>query len=260
MQRLGFIGTGVITAAMVRGLKDSALKDWPVILSPRSHGLSAELAGSLPGVTVAASNQDVVDRSDIVFLAVRPQDAEAVIRPLTFGAAQAIVSLVAALGIETVRDWTGVGDVTRAIPLTFVAQRKGVTPIMPPNRAAAEIFRALGDCIEVSDLDAFNGYAAASALMGTYFGITDVALAWLVSNGLETRDAELYLRNLFGSLSDVLRASPLPPGELRTAHSTRGGLNELSYDTFMSHGGGAALAEGLTRVMARLQNQGKPAS
>ena len=31
---LGFLGTGTITAAIVRGLKASALRDWPVMLSP----------------------------------------------------------------------------------------------------------------------------------------------------------------------------------------------------------------------------------
>lgn len=260
MQRLGFIGTGTITAAMVRGLKESSLKEWPVILSPRNSDLSAELSGSLPGVKVAASNQDAVDQSDIVFLAVRPQDDEAVITPLRFRATHSIVSLIAARGIDTIRNWTGVDNVTRAIPLTFVEHRKGVTPIMPPNEAAAEIFTALGGCIQVSDLGVFNGYAAASALMGTYFGIAEVAQKWLVSNGLDASDAELSLRNLFGSLGDVLRASPLSFAELRTAHSTRGGLNELAHDKFMSHGGGSALAQGLSSVMARLQDQGKQAS
>ena len=142
MHRLGFIGAGTITAAIVRGLKGSNLAAWPVVLSPRSTSMSAGLASSLPGVSVAAGNQQVVDQSDVVFLAIRPQDAEAVIRPLHFRPDQRIISLVAALDIAIIQGWTGVSAVTRAIPLTFVEQRVGVTPIMPPDATAAEIFRA----------------------------------------------------------------------------------------------------------------------
>lgn len=252
---LGFLGTGTITAAIVRGLKASALRDWPVVLSPRSTALSAELAASLPGVTVGASNQDVIDNSEVVFLAVRPQDAEAVIRPLAFRPGQRIVSLVAALDVATILAWTGVSSITRAIPLTFVEQRAGVTPIIPPDETAAKIFSALGTCIQVSDIDAFDGYAAASALMGTYFGIAEAAQGWLVANGLRPDESELFLRHMFGSLGDVMRAKPLSLGELRAGHSTRGGLNELAYERFMGAGGGKALNTGLDAVLARIHGQ-----
>lgn len=255
MHKLGFIGTGTITAAIVRGLKGSALRDWPVVLSPRSTALSAELASSLAGVTVATSNQQVVDQSDVVFLAFRPQDAEAVIRPLRFRPEQRIISLVAALDIDTLKSWTGMSAVARAIPLTFVETRAGVTPIMPPDATAAEIFRALGGCIEVADANAFDSYAAASALMGTYFGFIEAAQDWLVANGLKAEDAGLYLRNLFGSLSDVLREKPLSLSELRAAHSTKGGLNEHVFLRFVEGGGNIAVDSGLSSVMARIQGR-----
>lgn len=255
MHRLGFIGTGTITAAIVRGLKGSGLRDWPVVLSPRSTALSAELASSLAGVTVAADNQQVIDQSDVVFLAIRPQDAEAVVRPLRFRPDQRIISLVAALDIDTIQRWTGVSAVARAIPLTFVETRAGVTPIMPPDATAAEIFQALGGCIEVTDANAFDGYAAASALMGTYFGFIEAAQDWLVANGLKPEDAGRSLRNLFGCLGDVLREKPLSLSELRAAHSTKGGLNEHVYLRFVEGGGNAAVEQGLTSVLARIQGR-----
>ena len=52
--RLGFIGTGTITAHMVRGLKASGLADWPIVVSPRGALVAAELA-LLPGVTWRAA-------------------------------------------------------------------------------------------------------------------------------------------------------------------------------------------------------------
>lgn len=254
MKRLGFVGTGAITAAIVRGLKGSHLRDWPITLSPRNAEISANLASSFSGVRTVRNNQAVIDGSEIVFLAVRPQDAPEIIPYLRFRADQCIISLVAALTVDKIREWTGIGDITRAIPLPFVEQRTGVTPITPPNPFAAEIFGALGDCIQVTDINEFDGYATAGALMATYFGILEAARNQLVAEGMRSDDTELYLRNLFGNLGDVLRRQPAPLNELRASHSTRGGLNELACDTFMSKGGGAALAQGISAVIDRIRS------
>lgn len=62
------VATGLCTA--------SKFEDRPskVLLSPRNHAKSAALADKFPGlVEVAASNQAVVDRSDIVLLGVLPK-------------------------------------------------------------------------------------------------------------------------------------------------------------------------------------------
>ncbi len=48
-----------------------------ITLSPRGARAAAELAGRYPGVRVGADNQEVADRSDLVVLAVRPQDPRA---------------------------------------------------------------------------------------------------------------------------------------------------------------------------------------
>ena len=254
MLTLGFVGTGAITAAIVRGLKNSDLRDWQIILSPRSAALSAELARSFPGVSVASSNQSVVNESEIVFLAVRPQDAPIAIPELTFSKSQSIISLVAALTSDTIQSWTGVHEITRAVPLTFVEQRTGVTPIMPPNARTAEIFNALGDCIQVTESKEFDAYAAAGSLMEMYFGIIEVARDRLIAAGLNAADTELFLRNLFGNLGDVLRQRPLTLGELRAAHTTRGGLNELAYKTYIESGGGTAVADAISAVIRRIES------
>lgn len=253
MTRLGFVGTGTITAHVLRGLKASDLSDWPVLLSPRNAGVAAELAASLPGVTVAADNQAVVDGSDLVVLAVRPQVAEAVVGPLRFRPGQRIISLIAGLPIATIRDWTGVAQVTRAIPLPFVEDRRDATPVFPPDPEAMALFDALGRALPVHDAGAFDVYAASSALMGTYFGVVEEAARWAEDKGLPEADARAYLASLFSNLGEVLRHSTASLPDLRDAHSTKGGLNEQVFAEFVAHGGAAALAAGLDSVLARLR-------
>lgn len=96
-QSIGFIGTGTITQHMVRGLKASALAEMRIILSPRNLAVAQELSEALPGVQIAADNQDVLDRADLILLAVRPQVAAEVIRPLTFAPHKPVISLIATL-------------------------------------------------------------------------------------------------------------------------------------------------------------------
>eukprot|EP01041_Mallomonas_annulata_P037089 gene37089-60327_t len=84
----------------------------------------------------------------MVFLAVRPQIAESVLRPLHFRAGQNVVSLIAGVSCQTISDWTGATQLTRAIPLPFVQDRSDVTPIHPPRADVAQVFDALGKALQ----------------------------------------------------------------------------------------------------------------
>ena len=252
MQRLGFIGTGTITAHMVRGMQAAGL-GWPVVLSPRNEGVARELA-ELPGVRVAASNQAVLDAAEGVVLAVRPQVAEGVVRGLRFAPDRPVISLIAALPIDTLRGWTGVREICRAIPLPFVERCTGVTPVFPPQPVAMELFDALGTALPVQDAVAFDSYATASALMGTYFGLVDTACGWMAAQGIPEADARTYVAALFADLGATLRDTALTPEALRVAHSTKGGLNEQLHRVFAGQGGEAAVQAGLAAVLARVRD------
>ena len=252
--RLGFIGTGTITAAIVRGLKGSALQDWPVILSPRSADLARSLAETHPGVTVALSNQAVIDAADMVVLAVRPQVAEQVLRGLRIGGDLPVVSLIAATSADQIAAWTGARQICRAIPLPFVEQRCDVTPVFPPHPAAMQLFNALGAALPVQDRPTFDLYAVLSALMANYFGLLETTTTWAVDQGLPAPDARAYLAGLFHNLGKVAQGDPRSLADLRRDHSTEGGLNEQVFTDFAQQGGTAALKGALDRVLRRIRS------
>lgn len=253
MTRIGFIGTGTITAAMVRGIRASApLRDWPVLLSPRNAELAAHLAGAFAGVTVGQSNQDVADRSDLLILAVRPQIAQEVLTALTLRADHRVISLIAGLDHGQIARWTGAGRVCRAIPLPFVAQGRDATPVFPPDPEALSLFEALGQALPVATQRDFDAFAALSALMASFFGIAEIASDWGARQGLAPDQARAYVGQLFGNLGEVLRQDPLAVERLRAEHATRGGLNEQLFAEFRSLGGEAALQAGLDGILRRV--------
>lgn len=246
--RLGFIGTGTIAAAMVEGLGGNA------VLSPRGAVLAADLARRFPGVTVADSNQAVVDQCDMVVLAVRPQVVEEVVRALQFRPGQKVISLVAATQIETIQGWIGLDlAVIRAIPLPFVADRHCVTPIYPPDPDVAALFDRLGQAVECRTMDELDLFAVGSAVMGSYFGILELAQGWLEARGLLEVAARSYMAGLFANLGRVAEGSSKDFAALREEYSTKGGLNEQVFRVFSDQGGTEALTAGLDQVLERVR-------
>lgn len=252
MTSLGFIGCGAITGAMVHGLKASALASWPILLSPRNAEMARYLSMTHPLTEVAVSNQDVADRSDILILAVRPQISEVILRDLRLASDQKVISLIAGLDHMTISGWTGAQSVCRAIPLPFVAQGLGSTPVFPADPTALALFDHLGGAIPVTTLSDFNTFATLSALMGSFFGLAEIVTDWAGRQGLCKTDARRYVSQLFGNLGDVLRDDPQELATLRQHHSTAGGLNEQLFGIFQTNGGVLALDAALDSVMARV--------
>lgn len=253
--KLGFIGTGVITEAIVTGLLNSDFPITEMILSERNKATSSRLAAASPLVHVCKSNQEIVDRSDVVFLAVRPQDAEPVLRPLRFRHEQDVASLIATLTAETLHDWIGPGvRIFRAIPLPSVANKRGVTAIFPDCTLGQQLFGNLGTVVTAKSLTQFDAYATTSALMGTYFGILDTATQWLCDQGTDYDSAQAYLNGVFLGLAKTSTdAQGTSFATLREEHSTPKGLNEQMFDEFASQGGTQALADALQSVLDRVR-------
>ena len=91
---VGFIGTGKISSAVVEGLCRSDLEDLSIRLSPRSEQTSRKLAQTYASVERCAGNQQVLDESNLVCLAVRPNDARQVLKELVFREDHTVVSFV----------------------------------------------------------------------------------------------------------------------------------------------------------------------
>jgi pyrroline-5-carboxylate reductase len=253
--KLGFVGTGAITEAIVTGTLRSSLAISDISVSPRSADVAARLAAKDKRVMIAASNQAVVDASDIVFLAIRPQVAEEVVPPLRFRSGQSVISVIAATERAVLERWINqTVKLTQAIPLPFVADCDGVTAIYPRDEETAAIFSALGTAVECDTKEEYDLLAVASALMGTYFGVLDKTAGWLVDHGMRAETAKAYLAPLFTRLSQTaVQSANQSFSQLRLEFSTKGGLNEQVFEDFDQKGGTKALLDALDRVHHRVR-------
>ena len=83
--KLGFIGTGIITTSVVTGFCESGMENLQIVVSPRNKERAQMLHEKYPEiVSVAADNQEVVDRSDWVFAALLPKAAEDILKTASY--------------------------------------------------------------------------------------------------------------------------------------------------------------------------------
>jgi pyrroline-5-carboxylate reductase len=251
--RLGFIGCGTITGAIVTGLNSSGHGE-PIVVSPRSAQVAASLACRFANVTVAASNQEVLDACEVAVLAVRPQVMTAVLPELRFRADHQVISLIATASLAYLRTAIApASTVTRAVPMPMVARRQGPTAIHPATPAARMLFDALGTTIETGDEKRLDAFMAITALMAPYFRFAQTAVQWMAGQGVSADQADRYVRQLLNGLAGTAMASPERSlGELVDEHQTRGGLNEQVRTHLEDNGMFTELVNALDAVQARL--------
>jgi len=255
MRTIGFVGTGAISEAIIRGLFAEPPLDYEVIVSPRNAETAARLEAEFTQVRVASDNQEVVNLADTVLLAVRPQVAEGIIRNLQFSSGQTVISFVAATDRKRLMDWIA-ADVrlVQAMPLPFVAERQGITTVYPPDDRVADLFSELGIAIECESVSEFNRLTASGCLMATYFEFLGRSIEWLADQGVSRQKSRAYMASLFARLSNrALRSGSTGMKELSREFATKGGLNEQVLADFEHNGGFDALTAALDRVLARIE-------
>jgi pyrroline-5-carboxylate reductase len=251
--RLGFVGCGTIAAAMIEGLM-AAGHTAPIVVSPRSAETAAALAAKFAEVTVAADNQAVLDGSDLVVLAVRPQILDTVLAELKFEARHRVLSLVATVTLDYLRSATAPATVVaRAVPLPAVAWRQGPTAVYPADEEALALFDRLGRAVGLSDESEFSTFTAATAMMASHFAFAEAVSGWMANQGIADDKAQTFVAAMLRGLSATAEALPDRSfAALAAEHETRGGLNEQLHAFLRERGFFAAVAEGLDGIAKRV--------
>ncbi|WP_446831471.1 pyrroline-5-carboxylate reductase [Candidatus Foliamicus sp.] len=255
--KLGFIGTGAIAEAVVTGLCEAGAPGLSILVSPRNRERSQRLSERYAAVEVAADNQQVVDRTELVFLAVRPQVAEAVLAALAFRPEQRVASFIATLDSADIRRHTQPAQlVARIAPVPPVARRKGPIAMCPPDNQLAKLFDPIGTLLQVSDETQLDAFFSVSALMAPYFELLQAVSAWLRAQGVEAAQADAYTGSLFAAIAEK---STQPAGEgfaeLAAEHATRAGINEQLRRELLASGFYDRVRAGLDLIQARMQGR-----
>ena len=253
--RIGFIGTGVISEAMIRGLCDVANYKDPIIVSQRSVERSEALANQYTNVEVSTHNQNVVDQSDWVFVGVLPEQVPMVLDALNFRADQRIVSLAAGVSLEVMRPLIApCAELYRAIPMPPIEFAMGPIAVCPKNEALEAFCNQVGVAVSVDDEAQFNLFGAVSALMSDFFEHVAGTSQWMTDHGLDRTTAVRYSTALYVALADLtMREHPERLHAMSESCETPGGLNEQFRKLRHDRGTPRSLIEGLDQILQRLE-------
>lgn len=251
--RIGFIGTGNIAAATVRGLCTAAPVPERVLISPRNAEKAAALAAEFAQVEVAPDNQAVVDGSDWVVIAVRPPQVEPVVRPLRFRADQAVISLAAAVSLAALQKLVApVSRIVRAVPQPTVARHTGPIAVFPADAEAVALLGRIGNVVPVGDEHQFDALCTVTAIAASQFAFLGRVADWLAREGVERRAAIRFTTAIAQTIAtdaDKAEAHGFPA--LIKEVSTPGGMNEQVLRMLTEAGSFEPVDGALDAILAR---------
>ncbi|MFC0108894.1 NAD(P)-binding domain-containing protein [Kibdelosporangium aridum] len=249
----GFVGAGAITAAIVEGL--SAAEPPAVFLSPRSRSVSQELASRFPHVQVCGSNQEVLDSTTSIVLAVRPQIARDVLAELTFRPEHVVISAVAGVKLAHLAEWTAPAQqFARAIPLPSAAGGDSLTVMYPDNAIARDLFSRVGGLVVPENETNLEVFSASTATFAAHLDYLATITRWLADHGVNEGDATTYIRHVFGQLGQSLLHRNDSFATLTDEHMTPGGINEQVLTALRRDGVPDLVRRALDQVLTRLRS------
>ena len=252
--KLGFIGTGKIASSVIIGLSSSKIRFKQIIISPRNKIIAKNLKKKFKKITIAKNNQEVVNKSNWIFLSVTPKVGEKIIKDLKFKASQTIISFISTINLSELKKMIKVkSEIVRAIPLPPISLKKGPVPICPPNKKVKKFFDKIGSTVEIKNEKLSINFWSTSGMMASYYEMLKVMSDWLVMRGIKRLDAQKYITSLFLALSeDAVVNSKKNLKNLVKESQTPKGLNEQGVKELTKAGFYKSLEKTLNSIHQRL--------
>ncbi|MCL2200415.1 MAG: NAD(P)-binding domain-containing protein [Oscillospiraceae bacterium] len=251
--KIGVIGTGIIASAVVTGfcLKSTGHEFY---LSPRNAERAASLAAKFGECTVCKSNQEVLDKSDWVFICLHKKDFDT-LRELKYESGLKVINMSAEMRLSDLSEITGPTDLlAHVIPLPFIVAGIGPLLVYPENKEVQELFEAVGDVYSTNSQKDVHTLQIISGLMSAYNMLLHEIVKFSDERGVEHDTSVKFLCSMFSALC-TRAAGILSCDLIELAHEmTPGGYNEQAMNELLENGAISAWRTSLDTLLARLEN------
>lgn len=234
---IGFIGGGNMAASLIGGLIADGTAPTHIFVSEPDEQRATSLQQRF-GIQLAADNNDLVTRSDVVVLAVKPQILHQVCQqsaPAIQARRPLILSIVAGIRIGDIDRWLGEDNaVVRTMPNTPALVQSGATGLYANSRVddsqreiAERIMRAVGLTQWMENEAQLDAVTALSGSGPAYFFLVIEALEQAGRTlGLSAESSRvLALQTAFGAAKMALESNESCE-ELRRRVTSPGGTTE----------------------------------
>jgi pyrroline-5-carboxylate reductase len=243
---VGLIGAGNMAGALARGWGE------PVLCTDSGSGRAQALADELGGEALA-SNAELAERADVVVLAHKPAQLEAVAQEAA-PAARAVISLLARSSLEELRAAYPDAAVVRVQPNTPAAVGRGVTLLAEPAEEplageAQELFERVGIVVRVPE-GIMDACAACSGVGPAYWAL--VAEAWVdaaIRRGIPGPIAQRLVTETMAGSAELLRSLDHDTLQLRRGVTSPGGTTARGVAALERGGVRAAFSAAIDDVL-----------
>lgn len=257
---IGFIGTGNMGGAIIKGYASSAETDGcELLIFNRTKSKADAIAGDCPSCKVADSIEEVARKSDIIFGCVEPRNFAEIMPEISghFGNDKIFVSIAAGIIIATLESYLGSdAKIIRSMPNTPIMHGLGVTAMVRNKNvtdadfnAVRRVFEAGGITGEISEdlISAVIGVSGSSPAY-TYMYI-DALIKAGVDAGLPSDMSRKFAAQAVMGAARMVQMSDESPSALCEKVCTPGGttieavsrLIESDFESIVKSGAKAAI-------------------
>lgn len=246
-KKIAIIGMGKMGEAIAQGLMQSALRSQYKIVGTTKSETSARDVSSRLKIECGTDNSAAINGAELVFLAVKPHQAEEILKANPLQKNQLLVSICAAITTEQLSEWSGgKASVIRTMPNTPCLIKCGVTAVCKGPRctddqldSVVKIFGELGE-VTVMEESLFDGVTGLSGCGPAYVYLMIEALSEAgVKVGISRKQATLLAAQTLMGASKMVLDRGEHPAALKDEVTTPAGC---TVDGLM------ALEEGKLRV------------
>jgi len=246
-KRIAIIGAGNMGGAIVNGLlKSGFIANSDIFIADPKEAALERLQSK--GVNTSSHNPEVVNKADVIILAVKPYHFKTVVEEIKpeLNPDKILISIVAGVGITDLEDVAGKDiPIFRAMPNTAISLQESLTCISangntePHKKFVIEMFDHLGKTVIINE----ELMAAATVLSscGIAFALRYIRAAMQggIEIGFGAEIAQLITaQTVKGATELILETGHHPEREIDKVTTPRGvtitGLNEMEHMGFSS--------------------------
>jgi pyrroline-5-carboxylate reductase len=237
--RIAFLGGGNMASALIGGLLAKGAEPRSISVIEVSPAARERLGARYP-VHVSTAPDAVMQRADVLIVAVKPQDAKAALATISVGK-QLVISVAAGITLGALSRWTGGHrKLVRCMPNTPALIGAGIAGLYALPEVSAEekakaekILGAVGEVVWVAEERLLDPVTAVSASGPAYvFWFIEQLAASAEKLGLPADvSRKLALHTVLGS-AKLAASSSDSPATLRKNVTSKGGTTEAALKVF----------------------------
>lgn len=262
--KLGVIGGGVMAEAIISRLLQQNIYSASEVIISEPLAVRRQFWQDQYGVTTTDNNQEIIDRAEVILLAIKPQIFASVVENLQCLQKPLILSILAGVSLAKLEEGFADCPIVRVMPNTPALVGEGMTAITVNEKVTESqlnltmsLFNSIGSVIQVPEyqMDAVTGLSGSGP---AFVALMIEALAdGGVASGLPRNLAlQLATQTVLGTAC-LVKQQNLHPAILKDQVTSPGGTTMAGVAELEKNGFRHAIISAVTSAYRRSQRLGR---